>query len=229
MRSSKLGCKTLEAPDVLDVCGQTPRCALYQVGNRPGRFEVLGAFWELLISENYFSYAPQDLRWRNACLKKTWWMFFLRLPGVRLVMLPSFQPLYSVLPVLKSDLRIAFRTILPYKSSNLPMFWGWPLKMCIIMSRERFSVWQEQYLFLFSCLFWRRVPALLSVFFLGWMMTHFMLLCSELSFPKKAKGDLCFHVFAQPAGHCEHSSSYYLWYMAGSEASVCPCAVRWPF
>ncbi|XP_056902835.1 sorbin and SH3 domain-containing protein 1 isoform X8 [Takifugu flavidus] len=36
MRSSKLGCKTLEAPDVPVVCRQTPRCALYQASPEEG-------------------------------------------------------------------------------------------------------------------------------------------------------------------------------------------------
>lgn len=67
MRSSKLSYKTVEAPDVPDVCGGTTRRAVYQVGNDPGCFEGLMAFWELLVLESYFRCAPQDLSWTNMC------------------------------------------------------------------------------------------------------------------------------------------------------------------
>lgn len=58
----------------------------------------------------------------------------------------------------------------------------------------------------------------------GWM-TLFEPLRSEVSFPKKARGDLGFRVFTQPSGHCDLSSPDYLCYMAGSQASACLGAV----
>lgn len=52
-------------------------------------------------------------------------------------------------------------------------------------------------------------------------MTRFVLFCSELSFPKKAKGDLCFHVFAQPTGHCELSLSMMYGRFTSIRVSLC--------
>lgn len=60
-----------------------------------------------------------------------------------------------------------------------------------------------------------RAPALSSCFSQDGCLAFFALLCSEVSFPKKAKGDLCFHVFTQLTRCCELSLYHYLQYMGG--------------
>lgn len=61
-----------------------------------------------------------------------------------------------------------------------------------------------------------RAPVLVSVFSLAGWMAFFARLCSEASLPKKAKGDLCFHVFTQRTERCKRSSSRYLSYVRAS-------------
>lgn len=69
MRTSKLNCETLEAPDVPDVYRQRTCCADYQIGNNSGCFEALVAFWELLILEGYFS-SSQKISAGETCVWK---------------------------------------------------------------------------------------------------------------------------------------------------------------
>lgn len=64
-----------------------------------------------------------------------------------------------------------------------------------------------------------RARALSSCFSQCRRLAFFALLYSEVSFPKKAKGDLCFHVFTQLTRCCELSLYHYLVYMGGFKCS----------